>query len=145
MQKARDLLALKDQRVITIEIESTVLDAVRRMNDHKVGAVVVTRDGAVAGIFTERDVLRRVVAAQRDPAHTEVADVMTGKVICCNADTSVDEIRSIMADQRIRHLPVVDRAGQLVGMLSIGDLNAAAIKNGQVQIQYMEEYLYGRV
>lgn len=140
-----DLLSEKGCHVESVRQGDTVLAATQLMNEHRIGAVVVMNGDKVAGMFTERDVLRRVVAEQRDPAHTPVGDVMTRKVICCTGQTTIDEARSIMRTKRIRHLPVVGAEGQLIGMISIGDLNAWSIADGEATIHYMNEYIYGRV
>lgn len=145
MPMVSEVLTGKPSVVYTVRPNMTVLAATQLMNRHKIGAVVVEDDNQVVGMFTERDVLRRVVAEQRDPAQTTVRQVMTDKVVCCTPDNPVDDVRAIMRNQRIRHLPVVNEDGSIHAMLSIGDLNAFAIRDGEVTIQYMHEYLYGRV
>ena len=106
MATVSDLLRAKAERpVLTIEQGETVLSATQRMNEHSVGALLVTDGGRLCGIFTERDVLRRIVAAQRSPAETRVGDVMTTNMACCSPETSVDDARSIFKTHRIRHLP----------------------------------------
>lgn len=144
MAHVYDILADKGHDVHTIDENTPVLLATQIMNDHKIGALVVMRSGKVTGMFTERDVLRRVVAEQRDPALTQVGDVMTRKVMCCSADTSMNDARAVMRNKHIRHLPVVGKDGGLVGMVSIGDLNSWSIADGEATIHYMSEYIYGR-
>jgi CBS domain-containing protein len=102
-------------------------------------------EGNMRGMFTERDVLRRVVGEGRDPASTTVAEVMTTDVICCGPSTDMDEISAIMKERRVRHLPVCDRDGDLLGMISIGDVNAQHATHQEATITYLNEYLYGRV
>jgi CBS domain-containing protein len=113
------------------------------MNERRIGALVVTAGEQVIGIFTERDVLNRIVAAQRSASSTRVGDVMTAPCACCRPETSLEECRDVMTEKKIRHLPVVD-AGRLCGMISIGDLMAAEAHNRQTTIEYLHEYLYGR-
>jgi CBS domain-containing protein len=137
------ILANKGTHVLTIGREATVIQAALLMNEHKVGALVVTEGDGVAGMFTERDVLRRVVGEHRDPAATRVADVMTTEVLCCEPQTSIDEARGVMKNRRIRHLPVVD-GSRLCGLISIGDLNAHQMTSQEHTIHLMHEYLYGR-
>lgn len=144
MAKVNDILLDKGSQVLSVGEEATVLDAAILMNDHRVGGLVVTRDAEVVGMFTERDVLRRVVAEQRDPARTRVGDVMTRNVYCCSPETTIEEARGMMMRLRIRHLPVVD-AGGVVGLVSIGDLNAWQLNGQEKTIHFLEEYLYGRV
>lgn len=140
-----DLLADKGCEMFNVRQSDTVLAATQLMNQHRIGAVVVMNGDKAVGMFTERDVLSRVVAEQRDPSTTAVGDVMTRKVVCCTGETSIDEARSIMRTKRIRHLPVVGAEGQLIGLISIGDLNAWMIADGEATIHYMSEYIYGRV
>lgn len=145
MAKARDILSQKGSQILSIHPDAAVLDAAILMNDHMVGSIVVSEHGQVVGIFTERDVMRRVVAVRLDPAHTLVAQVMTRDVVCCQPDCDVDEARRIMKLRRIRHLPVVDDAQQLLGIISIGDLNAHELNGHEIHIHMLKEYLYRRV
>ena len=96
------------------------------------------------GMFTERDVLRRVVGERRNPSATYIQDVMTADVICCGPNTDMEEISSIMKDRRVRHLPVCDRDGDLLGMISIGDVNALHTTHQEATITYLSDYIYGR-
>jgi CBS domain-containing protein len=131
----------RGERVVTIDQGATVYEAARVMNDHRIGALVVTDDGdGVVGIFTERDLLKRVVAEGLRPDDTLVGAVMTRDVIVCTPDTLDDDIRLIMRTKRIRHVPVVD-AGRLIGMISIGDLNVAETKTLTETISYLEQYM----
>src|SRR5687767_5452992 len=100
------ILSSKDSQVHTISPEATVLEATQIMNQHKIGALVVTEGDRISGIFTERDVLRRVVGNPVPPSEIVVADVMTQDVMWCTAATEIDEAGRIMRDCRIRHLPV---------------------------------------
>lgn len=145
MAHVQDLLQRKGKSVWTIEPTATVLEAATEMNEHKIGSLVVVEEGGrVAGIFTERDVLRRVVGERRDPATTRVAEVMTTEVVCCTPETTADEARWAMRMRRIRHLPVADKGGQLVGLISIGDLNADLQANQEQTLFFLHEYITGR-
>src|SRR5262245_24443076 len=108
MATVNDILADKGSQVFTTGKSATVLEAALVMNEHRIGALVVLEDGRVAGMFTERDVLRRVVAERRDPVATPVAEVMTHEVVVCTPATPLEEARGVMKNRRIRHLPVVD-------------------------------------
>ena len=146
MSTLSEILRIKEGDPLrTIPQESSVLDAVQLMNDHSIGAVIVTRAGKMAGIFTERDVLRRIVGANLDPASVTVAEVMTSRVICCTPATTIDEARTLMKNRRIRHLPVLDAEGDVAGLISIGDLNAFQASHQEVTIHYLHEYLHGRM
>ncbi len=142
MTTVRAILEQKGHHVVHIAETATVREAAQLMREHRIGAIVVTRGDKVVGIFTERDILNRVVAVERDPTETTVSQVMSAPVAVCGPDTRCDECRAVMRNQRLRHLPVVD-AGQLVGMVSIGDLNKAAHADQAQTIQYLYEYMYG--
>jgi len=144
MPTANDILGHKGFSVHVVKTSTTVLDAVERMNQLRVGAVVVMDDGEVKGMFTERDVLMRVVGEGREPASVKVGDVMTKDVICVTPDTDMDEISAIMKNRRIRHLPVCDDDGDLLGLISIGDVNAVHASHQEMTITYLNEYIYGR-
>jgi CBS domain-containing protein len=143
MATVRDLLAMKGTHVLCISPGATVLDAAVLMNDHKVGSLVVIDSGRVCGVFTERDVMQKVVGEQRDPSITPVHEVMTTEVVCCKMHTTVDEARGVMKNRRIRHMPVVDDDGRLGGMISIGDLNAHEASDKEMTIHLLREYIYG--
>ncbi len=145
MPTVRDILGEKGNRVFDISADATVLDATRIMNHNKIGALVVSDEGRAVGIFTERDVLRRVVAQERSPARTQVAEVMTGDVVCATEEMDCDEVSRIMRDKRVRHMPVCDGDGGIKGMISIGDVNALHASDQEQQIYFLNEYIYGRV
>jgi IMP dehydrogenase len=143
MPKAQSILDRKGTDVATVERDKSVLDAAVLMNQQRIGAVVVTSGDHVVGIFTERDILNRVVATGKDPAETKVGDVMTAPMACCRRDTRLIECRTIMTTKRIRHLPVVEE-GKLYGIISSGDILASEVAEQQTTIEYLHEYLYGR-
>jgi CBS domain-containing protein len=124
METIKDLLASKGSTVWSIEKNITVLQAVKLMIERKIGAVVVTEQNKIIGIFTERDLMRRVVGEERDPKSTLIADVMTAGVTCGTAQTPIHEARTTMVNRRLRHLPIQDEQGHLVGIISVTDLNA---------------------
>lgn len=138
-----DILSRKGHSVFTVGAGADVLTAARVMNDRKIGSVLVMDGARMAGILTERDILTRVVAEQRDPAFTPVSEVMTRDVMTCRATTRLNEARKVMREQRVRHLPVVDARNTVVGMLSIGDLNHAEHDILVETIQTMETYIAG--
>jgi CBS domain-containing protein len=145
MANVRDILARKGAHVFTVGKDATVLDAALLMNEHRIGALVVVESGQVVGMFTERDVLQRVVAEQREPARTQVGEVMTTEVACCSVETTIEEARGAMKNRRIRHLPLVDDQRRLLGLISIGDLNAYLAADNEHTIHLLQEYLHGRV
>lgn len=142
MPTAQTILDRKGSDVATIDRDSTVLDAAKLMNDRRIGAAVVTAGERVVGIFTERDVLIRIVAAGKDAARTKVGEVMTTPMLCCRRDTPLAECRGLMTAKRIRHLPVVEE-GRLYGLISSGDILASEAAEKQSTIEYLHEYLHG--
>jgi CBS domain-containing protein len=139
----RDILTKKARDVIAVAKDDTVADASRIMSDERIGAVVVTSGDQVIGIFTERDILNRVVALDRSAKATKVAEVMTAPCAVCKPETTLEECRDVMTEKKIRHLPAVDE-GRLCGMVSIGDVLAAEALNRETTIEYLHQYLYGR-
>src|SRR5580693_4981950 len=144
MALVKDILVHKGPNVLSIHPEATALEAAVLMNEHKVGALLVLDNDRIAGMFTERDILRRVVAEQRSPTRSRVAELMTTEVICCRPETTIAEARGAMKNRRIRHLPVVDDEDRLLGLISIGDLNAYEAHELEVTIYVLEEYIHGR-
>lgn len=145
MPSVSDILSAKGSQVFTVGPESSVLDAALLMNEHKIGCLVVVAESEhVVGMFSERDILRRVVTEQRDPAATAVGDVMTDEIICCRPYTKLLEARGVMKNRRVRHLPVLNDDDKLVGLISIGDLNAHDMHERESTIYVMEQYIYGR-
>ena len=144
MGMVREILANKGVHVYCIGKNATVLQAACVMNEHRIGALVVMDHDQVAGIFTERDVLQRVVAEQRDPVTTRVEEVMSPDVVCCTPQTTIEEARGAMKNRRLRHLPVIGADGKLHGLISIGDLNAYQEASHEQTLFLLHEYLYGR-
>src|SRR5262245_3200752 len=144
MSSVRDILDAKGTQVRIIDPQATVLDAALAMNEHKIGCLVVLDGDRVIGMFSERDILRRVVVPRLDPAATTVANVMTTEVICCRPHTTLKEARGVMKNRRIRHLPVLDDGERLRGLVSIGDLNAYDMHEHESTIWVMEQYIQGR-
>jgi CBS domain-containing protein len=137
------VLAEKGRQVYTIARTATVSEAVREMNEKGVGSLLVMGERRPAGIFTERDVLRRVVDADRDPALTRVGEVMTRDIAAIDPAWHVEDAMRLMTDRRLRHLPVMD-GDDLVGMISIGDLLRWVTINQEDHIRAMTEYINGR-
>ncbi|MHC5110594.1 MAG: CBS domain-containing protein [Planctomycetota bacterium] len=142
MPTVQTIIDRKSSAVATVDGKGTVLDAAKIMNQKHIGALVVTSGEKAVGIFTERDVLNRVVATGRDPALTDVESVMTSPMACCRRETKIEECKSVMSSKRIRHVPVVED-GRLYGMISIGDILAGEVADQQATIEYLNEYLHG--
>ena len=142
MAMVQGILAGKGRQVVTVDADESVLSAANLMNDRGIGGLVVTEGDRVAGIFTELDILRRVVARRADPAITRVREVMTAPVATCRPDTTLAECRAFMTEKRIRHLPVVDEKG-LCGIVTIGDLMAREVTEHEATIEYLNHYIHG--
>lgn len=138
-----NVLAGKGAAIHYVVPEVTVLDAVGKMNDERIGALLVCVSGEMVGIFTERDVLCRVVAEGRDPAATRVVDVMTQEVVAVRSTTTVEEAMAVFTEKRFRHLPVVDD-GELKGLVSSGDLTRRVSRSQEGHIQDLMNYITGR-
>ena len=145
MATVLDILAIKGNKVASIGHEATVYEAAVQMNRDKIGSLVVLNEGRLMGIVTERDILQRVVAQRRDANATRVVDIMTADIVCGQMNTKVEEARGVMKNRRIRHLPIVDDTGQLLGLISIGDLNAYESNTKELTIHFLHEYIHGRV
>lgn len=143
LARLRSVLAEKGSAVYATAPSATVGEAVREMNAKGVGALLVLEPvGRVVGIFTERDVLRRVVDERRDPATTPVRAVMSREVVMVEPSLTVGEAMAIMTRLRVRHLPVVED-GTLYGMVSIGDLTRWLVNDQQEEIDRLVDYITG--
>ncbi|MEQ7922019.1 CBS domain-containing protein [Xanthomonas sp. WHRI 1810A] len=147
MKTVAELLKLKAQHlghVHTVTPEHMVIDALRLMADQNIGAVPVLSDGKVVGILSERDYARKLVLKGLSSIGTPVSDIMTREVRTVDPHHTLDTCMGIMTDMRLRHLPVVDD-GQLIGLLSIGDLVKEAIAEQAELIKTMEQYIRGEI
>ncbi|MHC4990743.1 MAG: CBS domain-containing protein [Planctomycetota bacterium] len=140
MANALQILEQKHADLAWLPPAATVLAAAQLMNERHIGSVLVMEDDRIVGIFTERDVLRRVVAEQRDPATTVLAEVMTSPVAVASPQTTVHELQKVMRDKRIRHVPVVE-GERVLGMISINDLNRVQHDVDVETIRYLEQYI----
>jgi CBS domain-containing protein len=139
----REILDDKGRGVLSIEGSASVLDAVARMVEANVGSLLVTEGGEISGIVTERDYLRRVALEGRDDRSTPVREIMSSPLIVVTTETSVDECMALMTDRRVRHLPVVED-GEVVAMVSIGDLVKFKSRQQTFEIQYLTQYITTR-
>jgi signal-transduction protein with cAMP-binding, CBS, and nucleotidyltransferase domain len=143
METLDDVLEVKGDVVYRVEPTTTVGHAVAMMCGAKVGALLVLRDDVLAGIFSERDLIRRVVMAGRNVQTVEVGDVMTADVVCADVGLGVEEAMQLMTRARVRHLPVM-RDGRLTGVVSMGDLVAWTTRERQAAYEQLSEYVAGR-
>jgi CBS domain-containing protein len=140
VNRVSEILDDKGHEVLQIEDHATVFDAVKTMVEAGVGSLLVTAGGNVAGIFTERDYLRRMTLEGRDDKETSVRDVMSSPLVVVTPQNTIDECMAMMTDRRIRHLPVVD-GGDVVGIVSIGDIVKFKSKQQSFEIKYLTDYI----
>ena len=139
---AQLLNAKQNQQVYTIGPDEMVLDALRLMAEKNIGALLVVNHGEVVGVVSERDYARKMVLKGRSSIGTPISAIMSAPVVSVDSKQSVDTCMNLMTDRHLRHLPVVED-GQLLGLLSIGDLVKAAIAEQAELIQQLEQYLRG--
>ena len=143
MRTVRHLLEAKGHEVFAIDPDAAVLDAVRLMAERQVGALLVMRGAALEGMVSERDYARKVILAGLSSKDTPVRQIMSGNVVTVGLDDHVPRCMEIVTRQRIRHLPVVDAGGTVLGLVSIGDLVKAVIEDQQIELDQLHSYISG--
>lgn len=142
MTLVKHLLDAKGRDVLSIAPDASVLDAIKKMAEHGVGALLVMDGDTLSGIVTERDYARKVILLGRYSDDTPVRDIMTADVTTVRSDHNVRHCMDLMTDKRVRHLPVVDD-GKVGGVISIGDLVKAIIEEQQQEIEQLGHYISG--
>ncbi|HUW38753.1 MAG TPA: CBS domain-containing protein [Rhodocyclaceae bacterium] len=140
MKTVRQLLAMKNGGLRTIASATHVIEALKLMATHDIGALLVVDEGKLVGILSERDYARKVALLGKSSSDVTVAEIMTAKVTSVRPEQTVDECMQLMTDGRFRHLPVLDH-GRLTGILSIGDLVKEVIADQAEVIQHLETYI----
>lgn len=141
----QSILGSKGNAVETIAQTATLFDAARQLGDRKIGALVVSGDGrAIEGIVSERDIVRATSSGGAEALGHSVGSVMSTDVVTCSCGDGVDQLMSLMTDRRIRHLPVVDDHGHLVGIISIGDVVKARLAELEHENEALTQYISGR-
>jgi CBS domain-containing protein len=140
MRNVSQILERKGNRIIAVSPDAPVLEAIRLMAEHHIGAVLVMREDELIGIASERDYARKVILQGRSSSDTPVETIMSGPVICVGPLDSVNDCMSIMTERHIRHLPVLD-GGRLAGIVSIGDLVKELIEEQKQEISYLQQYI----
>lgn len=140
MRKVSHILDSKGRRVISVPQEAPVLEVIRLMAEHHIGAVLVMRGPELIGIATERDYARKVILQGRSSADTPVSAIMSSPVVCVSPEDSITACMELVTERRIRHLPVRDADG-IVGLISIGDLVRMVIEEQQQEIQQLQQYI----
>ena len=136
------LIERKGSDVFAVASTITIAEAVAEMNRKRVGCIIIIDAGKIAGIFTERDVLSRVVGADLNPKTVRVSEVMTKNVLSITPDTTVEQTMVIFADKKCRHLPVIDN-GQLKGLVSIGDISRWVADVSRAEADHLKNYIAG--
>ena len=141
METVSVLLARKRGEVLKVTPATTVLEAARLMNQREVGSVLVMADDKLVGIFTERDLMRRVVAKDLLPGTTLVGDVMTSSLVTCAPEARIVDCNTMMSERRIRHLPVIGVDG-VVAIITTGDLLAHELREQESTIHHLESFVF---
>jgi len=141
MTTMRHILDRKGRAIHSVGPGDPVLEAIRLMAEHHVGALLVMRGEELAGIVSERDYARKVILLGRSSSETPVSQIMSSPVTTVGADATVEECMRIMTERRIRHLPVVE-GRRVVGVISIGDLVKAFIEDQRETIEQLESYIH---
>ena len=142
MQSIEQLLESKGHDIWSIGPDACVFEAIEMMDEKGVGALLVMDDGDLVGVISERDYARKVILKGRSSRKTPIKDIMTTDVVCAQVDQNIEACMSVMTQKRIRHLPIT-RDGQLVGVVSLGDLVKAVIADQEAVIEQLEHYISG--
>ena len=142
MKTVRDILKVKGTEVWCVAPDATVFDALQRMAEKEVGALVVTQGAQVVGLITEREYARNVVLQGRTSPTTLVKEIMTSPVVYIHLDQAIEECMALMTEKRTRHLPVIED-GKLVGLISIGDIVKSIISDQRFIIEQLVRYISG--
>lgn len=142
MNKVTQILRVKGNRVWKVSRDATVLEALQLMAEKNLGSVLIMDGNQVAGIFTERDFVRKVGLVDTKPSAVKVGDVMSGDLITVSPNDSVNICMELMTEKRIRHLPVLEK-DHLVGLVSIGDIVKDVIDELQFMVKQLENYITG--
>jgi CBS domain-containing protein len=143
MLRVKHLLARKGRDIWSVDSDEPVLEAIQIMADRHVGALPVLREGQLVGVISERDYARKVTLLGRSSAETPVWQIMSSPVIMVGPEDAVRRCMELMTERRIRHLPVVDESGAMIGMISIGDLVRGVIEEQQETIEQLEKFIAG--
>ena len=144
MLSVSDALRAKSyQEVFHVTPDTTVFEAIRLMSEKGIGALVVLHQGRLVGVFSERDYTRKIALFDRSSRTTRVSEIMTTTLTTAEPHLSIPHCLSLMTDKHIRHLPILNAEGQLIGMLSIGDLVKAMIEQQQKTIEQLQSYISG--
>lgn len=142
MKRVKDILEVKGREIWSIEPGASVYDAMKLMAEKEIGSLLVMEGGKLVGLISERDYARKVILKGRSSRTTQVREIMTAHVLYAQLEQNIEECMALMTDKRVRHLPVVDE-GQLIGVISIGDLVKSIITEQRFVIEQLERYIKG--
>ena len=140
MRQVSQILQRKGSQVVSLAADEPVLEAIRLMAEHHIGAVLVMRGGELVGIASERDYARKVILQGRSSADTPVAEIMSSPVACVEPNVTAASCMALMTERRIRHLPVVEN-GEVVGIVSIGDLVKDVVADQEQEIVFLQQFI----
>ncbi len=141
MKTLKQLLGEKPRAPLSVAPDDSVFSALELMAKHDIGALLVMRDGQLAGIFSERDYARKVILLGKSSKETAIREIMTEKVLYALPEQTTDQAMALMTEKHIRHLPVLDAGKQVIGMVSIGDLVKETISQQAFLIKQLEQYI----
>ena len=142
MKRVKDILDVKGRDIWSIAPDVSVYDAMKLMADKEIGSLMVMEGTKLVGIISERDYARKVILQGRSSRTTQVREIMTSRVVYAQPNQNIEECMALVTEKRVRHLPVIDE-GQLVGVISIGDLVKSIISEQKFIIEQLERYIRG--
>jgi CBS domain-containing protein len=142
MGKVRNILHNKGNVIFSVEPTEMVYRAIELMCEKNIGGLLIVENGKLVGIFTERDYARKLILKGKSSKDTQIRDLMTSNLVTVSPDTSIDDCMRVMTGRKIRHLPVLDK-GELVGIISIGDVVHFVIEEQKSIIEHLEHYITG--
>jgi CBS domain-containing protein len=134
------LLDIKGHGIVSVSPDESVYDALERMSERGIGALVVLENGRLVGMVSERDYARKVILRGKSSRDTRVRDIMTSQVVCVGPERTVDECMALLTERKVRHLPVL-QDGKLIGVVSIGDLVKQILTEKDLMIEQLEQYI----
>jgi CBS domain-containing protein len=140
MHNVSHILQRKGSRVVSVAGDAPVLEAIRLMAEHHIGAVLVMRGAELVGIASERDYARKVILQGKSSADTPVAEIMSAPVVCVDPQETVARCMALMTERHIRHLPVLED-GRVTGIVSIGDLVKDVIADQEQEISFLQQFI----
>ena len=143
LKTVKRLLEAKGREVFTVGPNQWVFDAIQKMADKSVGALLVMTSGKPVGIISERDYARKVILQGRSSKETKISEIMTTAIVHCREEQTIEECMAIMTEKHVRHLPVLSERGDICGFISLGDLVKNMIAEQKFVIEQLENYIYG--